>query len=167
MSAAPFALIPAAYVYLLRPGADDEWETLLQLRQGTGYMDGHWAAGIAGHVEVGESVRAAAVREAVEETGITVHPSDLLPLTAMHRTGDRGGAAREQRVDFFFTLRRWQGEPQVREEAKNAGLRWWPLCALPSPMPPHEHTVLTSLARTLTDGAPMLAILTAGFDDAR
>ena len=29
---------------------------LLQLRRGTGYMDGHWAAAAAGHVEAGESV---------------------------------------------------------------------------------------------------------------
>ena len=61
-----FALVPASYVYLLREG-DAGTEVLLQLRQGTPYMDGHWAAAAAGHVERGETAYDAARREAVEE----------------------------------------------------------------------------------------------------
>ncbi len=49
-------------------------------------MDGHWAAAVAGHVEKGESVFDAAVREAVEEVDLTdVH---LMPLCMVHRTGN-------------------------------------------------------------------------------
>ena len=81
-------------------------------------MDGHWACGAAGHVEAGESVLDAAVREAREEIGVVVDPRALEPLTAMHRSNDVGGAALEQRVDFFFALRRWEGEPVVREPAR-------------------------------------------------
>ena len=47
-----FVVVPASYVYLLRE-ADGATEVLLQLRQGTPYMDGHWAAAAAGHVERG------------------------------------------------------------------------------------------------------------------
>ncbi|MEZ5085322.1 MAG: NUDIX domain-containing protein [Tessaracoccus sp.] len=36
---------------------------LLQLRQNTGYMDGHWTAGAAGHVEPGETAPQAAARD--------------------------------------------------------------------------------------------------------
>ena len=43
-------MVPASYVYLLRE-VDGATEVLLQLRQGTPYMDGHWAAAAAGHVE--------------------------------------------------------------------------------------------------------------------
>ena len=43
-----FQVVPAAYVVLRR---DDE--VLLQLRRGTGYMDGYWACAAAGHVERG------------------------------------------------------------------------------------------------------------------
>ena len=59
-----FALVPASYVLLLRGP-----EVLLQRRQNTGYMDGFWVAGAAGHVEPGETARHAAVREAREELG--------------------------------------------------------------------------------------------------
>ena len=43
---------------------------LLQLRQNTGFMDGHWAAAAAGHVEKGETAYDAARREAAEEIGV-------------------------------------------------------------------------------------------------
>jgi 8-oxo-dGTP diphosphatase len=58
-----FRVVPAAYVFLLRAGPDGE-EVLLQRRQNTGYMDGHWAAAAAGHVERGETAYDAANREA-------------------------------------------------------------------------------------------------------
>ena len=92
-----FVLVPASYVYLLRDGVQGT-EVLLQLRQGTGYMDGHWAAAAAGHVEAGESVLDAAVREADEELGVTIDPVDLAPLCAMHRTSAPHGPV-DERVD--------------------------------------------------------------------
>src|SRR5687767_9368790 len=98
-----FVVVPAAYVFLLRDGSDAT-EVLLQLREGTGYMDGHWAAAVAGHVERGESVFEAAAREAVEEVGIT--DVDLTPICAMHRTGATGLAI-DERVDYFFTATSW------------------------------------------------------------
>jgi 8-oxo-dGTP pyrophosphatase MutT (NUDIX family) len=141
-----FRVVPAAYVFLRRPardgGAD---EVLLQLRQGTGFMDGHWAAGAAGHVEAGESVIEAAVREAREELGVTLDAADLRPLTAMHR-GQPGGPALEQRIDVFFEVRRWAGEPHTEERTKSAGLHWYALDALPEPVVPHERRVLEALA---------------------
>lgn len=165
MSVHRFALVPAAYVFLLRDGHAGP-ETLLQLRQGTGYMDGHWACGMAGHVESGESVLDAAVREAAEEVGLVIHRSDLEPLTALHRSNDVGGAALEQRVDFFFTLRRWEGLLHVCEPEKNGGLDWFPLRALPEPMPPHERAVLGWLASSLVSSTPVPAVTTFGFEDA-
>nr|NLD40302.1 NUDIX domain-containing protein [Actinomycetales bacterium] len=130
-----FQLVPAAYVFLRRGD-----EVLLQLRRNTGYMDGHWAAAAAGHVEAGESVVGAALREAVEELGVVVAEEDLTPLVALHRT-DGSGEPIEQRVDFMFTATRWEGEPQVLEAAKNEAVRWFALGDLPL-MPPHERFVL-------------------------
>lgn len=134
-----FRVIPAAYIVLRRGG-----EVLLQLRQGTGYMDGYWAAGIAGHVEADESVFDAACREATEEIGVTLEASDLRPVTVMHRTGGNHRAV-DERVDFFFDCRTWQGEPRVVEPNKTADLRWFPLAALPEPVVPHERFVLDGL----------------------
>ena len=78
-----FVLVPASYVYLLREG-DAGTEVLLQLRQGTPYMDGHWAAAAAGHVERGETAYDAARREALEELGVT--DVDLELVFTMQRT---------------------------------------------------------------------------------
>jgi 8-oxo-dGTP diphosphatase len=145
-----FRVVPAAYVVMLRGD-----EVLLQLRQGTGYRDGHWACAAAGHVEAGESVVEAAGREAREEIGVDLEA--LEPLTAMQRTGGNGRPV-DERVDFFFTCRRWSGEPRRLEPHKSADLRWWPLGALPEPVVPHELAVLELLR-----AGPVPAILTHGF----
>jgi len=152
-----FQVVPAAYVFLRRT-SDGVDQLLLQLRQGTGYMDGHWAAAAAGHVEAGESVLDAAVREAVEELGITIDPADLLALCAMHRTVAPHGPI-DERVDFFFECRRWAGTPRTQESNKSADLRWFDLAALPDPVVPHEHQVMTALR----DGT-LRAVITNGFD---
>ena len=150
-----FRVVPAAYLLLLRSGSDGE-EILLHLRQGTGYYDAHWAL-VAGHVEAGESVFAAAAREAAEETGVIVAVEDVEPLTAMHRTL-RGGGAIEQRVDFFFAARRWRGDPSVIEADKAADMSWFPVAALPRPLVPHEAAVLAGY----TSGS-LPPIITWGF----
>jgi 8-oxo-dGTP diphosphatase len=138
-----FRVVPAAYVLLLR-GTGRDAEVLLQLRQGTGYRDGHWAAAAAGHVEADESVFAAACREAAEEVGVKIEPADLEPLTTMHRTHANHDPI-DERVDFFFGCRRWEGEPRLLEAAKAADLGWFLLAALPEPVVPHERYVLDGL----------------------
>lgn len=135
--------MPAAYVLLLRATGAGPDEVLLQLRQHTGFMDGHWA-GAAGHVESGESVLAAAVREAAEEVGVSIRPDQLVPITAMHRTRATGDPV-DERVDFFFGCRSWLGEPRLMEPAKASDLRWFALDALPDPVVPHERIVLEAL----------------------
>lgn len=141
-----FVVVPAAYVFLLRDGTSGP-EVLLQLRRGTGFMDDHWAAAAAGHVEQGETAADAAHREAAEEIGV----ADLVLefVTTMQRT--RGGEPIDERVDFFFTARSWTGEPQVLEADKSGGLGWFSLDALPDPVVPHELAVLEAIrARTVT-----------------
>ena len=152
-----FQVVPAAYVLFLR-AAGGRCQVLLQLRQGTGYRDGHWAAAAAGHVEAGESAVQAACREVLEELDVTVAPAELEPLTAMHRTQGNGEPI-DERVDFFFACRRWTGEPRVVEPLKNARLDWFDLTAPPDPTVPHELFVLQSLAQ----GTPLPAITTFGF----
>ena len=158
-----FTVVPAAYVFLLRDGVGGP-EVLLQLRQNTGYMDDHWAAAAAGHVERGETATTAAHREAGEEIGV----SDLALefVTTMHRT--RHDLAIDERVDFFFTARTWSGEPRIVEPLKCAELRWVPLGRLddlPGPVVPHERVVLDGLAEG-HDGrhGGLAAYTTFGFD---
>ncbi len=151
-----FALIPASYVYLLRGD-----EVLLQRRAGTGYMDGHWVAGAAGHVEPGETARAAAVRETAEELGVRIRPQDLELLTVMQRT-DGAGAPVEQRVDWFWAVRRWEGEPRLCEPAKASGLDWFARDALPAPMPAYERRVVRGIDEA---GLPAATSFGFGADD--
>ena len=124
-----FRVVPAAYV-IFRREHDGRSQVLLQLRQGTGYMDGFWATAAAGHVEADESVLEAACREAAEELGVTVHEDDLVALCGMHRTGGNHDPI-DERVDFFF-----QVEPLARRPAAGRGgqggraalVRLWTRC---------------------------------------
>lgn len=135
---ARFALVPAAYVVLIRGQ-----EVLLQQRMGTGYMDGYWSFSAAGHVERDESVHAAAVREAHEELGVRVDEADLEAICTVHRR--HGGRDGGQRVDFFFAVSAWQGEPSVREPHRIGGIRWAELSALPEPLVPVDAIALEML----------------------
>ena len=135
-----FTVVPASYVFLLRDG-EGGTEVLLQLRQNTGFMDDHWAAAAAGHVEKGETAYDAARREAVEEVGVT--DLELEFVTAMQRT--RSGEPIDERIDFIFTCRSWTGEPTIAEPDKCAALKWVRLDELPEPVVPHERQVLEGL----------------------
>lgn len=150
-------LVPAVYV-LLRRRALGRRQVLLQFRDGTGFMDEHWACGAAGHVEAGESLFAAAVREADEELGVTVAPEDLIPLTVVHRRHE-DDAAINQRIDVFFAVDRWVGHPTTQEAEKSSGLDWFDLEDLPRPVVPHEERVLRGLA-----AGDLAHINSVGFD---
>ena len=133
-----FALIPAAYVFLVGGR-----RVLLQRRANTGYYDGWWAAAAAGHVDPGESVLDAAVREAAEELGVTIAADDLEPLTAMHRTAPTGLPI-DQRLDVFFACGRWSGIPALQEDTATE-LAWFDLDALPDGVVHHERFVLDGM----------------------
>ncbi|TXL86337.1 methyltransferase domain-containing protein [Streptomyces sp. IB2014 016-6] len=105
-------------------------EVLLARRSGTGYGDGLLNSP-AGHVEDGEDVRAAMVREASEEIGAELDPGDLRTALVMHHRGPGG----RPRTGWFFEAR-WEAgrtpwEPYNREPDKCSGLSWHPLSALP------------------------------------
>lgn len=148
-----FRVVPAAYVLLVRGTS-----VLLQRRANTGYMDRRWSCGAAGHVEQGESVQDAAVRETREELGVRVERSDLEPLCVMHRTAT-GSAPIDERVDFFFAARRWRGEPTLREPAKSSELAWFDLAELPSALVPHERVVVDGWRR-----GTLAPVLSYGFE---
>ena len=61
----------AVHIFLLR-----ENSVLLLRRAHTGYGDGNYSV-VAGHLDGGESVTQAAVREAKEEVGVDLRPADL------------------------------------------------------------------------------------------
>ncbi|MFD4587755.1 methyltransferase domain-containing protein [Streptomyces sp. NPDC058423] len=114
-------------VHLVLRRGDD---VLLARRAGTGYADGLWN-GPSGHVEDGEDVRAAMVREAREEIGVELAPEDLrVALVMQHR-----GPGDPPRTGWFFEADHGRGgEPYNREPHKCSELAWHPLTALPDDM---------------------------------
>ncbi|MFN2145219.1 MAG: NUDIX hydrolase [Anaerolineales bacterium] len=110
-------------------------QILLSKRANTGYMDGYYSV-VAGHIEPGETVVQAAVREAAEEAGVLILPHDTEVVGVMHR---RDG---EERIDFFARVHRWVGEPYNAEPEKCSDLSWFPLDALPEDIVPYVYKAL-------------------------
>ncbi len=146
------SLVPASYVFLRRSGA-----VLLQLRHNTGYMDGYWTAGAAGHIELGETAVDAAIRESREELGVVIEPAGLSASTVMQRT-DGTAEPREQRVDWFFVCDSWSGEPTILAPQKCAELAWFDLDALPDQVPDYERLALGAIREGRTS-----SLLSVGF----
>lgn len=122
----------AVHIFLLRGE-----EVLLLLRSNTGYEDGRYSV-VAGHLDGGESVTEAAMREAREEVGIALAPADLEVVGVMHRK------AADERIDFFLVARAWQGTPANCEPDKCAELRWAPIHALPEAMVAYVRDALSN-----------------------
>lgn len=101
-----------------------EDRVLLLRRHNTGYEDGNLGV-VAGHVEPGETVTAAAVREAREEVGIDLDPRRLEVVGVMHRL------SQEPRVDFFLAYSVDGEEPRNREPEKCSELLWARRSSLP------------------------------------
>ncbi|ATE60747.1 NUDIX hydrolase [Thauera sinica] len=108
---------------------------LLMRRAGTGFFDGLYSLP-GGHVEPGESVLQAAVREMREETGLTVALQDLEWVGVVHRLSDTN------RIDFFVRATRWNGEPAIREPGKCDRMGWFDAAALPEATVPYVREAL-------------------------
>jgi len=101
-----------------------ENQILLIRRYQTGYMDGHYSVP-AGHLDGGETVRMAGVREVREEVGVWIDPADLCFAGVFHRFEE------EERVDFFVYVQAWDGEPVNAEPGKCDDIRWTAMDDLP------------------------------------
>lgn len=98
-------------------------KVLLLERSNTGQGDGKFVLP-AGHIEAGETVFSAAIRELKEEVGISVDESHLKFVEVIHRK-------RPQYIYFILTTNRWLGEPRNLEEDKCKQVGWFDLDNLP------------------------------------
>ncbi len=100
-------------------------QILLLRRFNTGYEDGSYSV-VAGHVDAGETVTQAAMREANEEIGVMLEPTDIQIVHVMHRKSE------DERIDFFMAVRHWVGEVTNNEPQKCDDLAWVAVDALPN-----------------------------------
>ena len=126
-----FSLIPDAHVFLMK----NEDEVLLLRRFNTGYEDGNYSV-IAGHIGGNEEVKEAAIREAKEEAGIEIQPSNIEVVGVMHRK------AEDERVSFFLAASIWSGDIVNMEPDKCDELSWHSVHHLPGNMVPYVRRAL-------------------------
>ena len=93
----------------------------------------------AGHLEADETIIDGIIREAGEETGITLAPGDLDLAYVMHFRGV------SDRLSLFFTAKSWRGEIETREPDKCAGWQWLPLATLPANIVPYARQAIADL----------------------
>ena len=127
-----FKLLVAVHLFLIH-----ENHILLLRRYNTGYADGQYSV-IAGHLDGNEEAKTAMIREAREEAGIEIVPSQLQIVGVMHRKSS------DERIDIFLMAKTCIGEIVNREPHKCDELAWYSLDALPHNVIPYVRTAITN-----------------------
>ncbi|MFD3675486.1 NUDIX domain-containing protein [Streptomyces sp. NPDC058613] len=122
--------VPVDVHLVLRRDGESGPEVLLSRRAGPVYATGLWHLP-SGHLDPGEDMVGAVVREAREETGVLIDPEDVTCAVTVHHHPPVGTRSR---IGVFFEVRRWSGRPRVLEPDRCDGMGWYPLDALPEPM---------------------------------
>ena len=103
-------------------------QVLLGLRL-SAYGQGTWSFP-GGHLEFGETMAEAAIREAREETGLDTHNLELVSIA------DEMGALDQEKhyVNVGFLAHTVNGEPKLMEPEKFDRWEWFDLDNLPQPL---------------------------------
>lgn len=139
--------VPVAVVVLIIMEDDGRREVLLQRRQNTGFGDGMWDFACSGHVEEGESLTSACVRECREELGIVCRQEDLNLFTIIYK---RDGELTY--LNPYFELKKFCGTPDIKEPVKCSELRWFPFDCLPENLLPDRREALDAFI----NGVPLI-----------
>ena len=121
---------------------------LLALREGTGYADGQWNLP-SGKLEFGEDAVSGVIREAREEIGVCLDPSEPRMVTTVHHRNTAGFS----RVGLAFAVPfdpARHGDPVNAEPHKCAKIEWFPADMLPSNTYPYT----AACVRAYRDGQP-------------
>lgn len=102
-----------------------------------------WADGLltlpAGHVDQGQSVRAAAVTEAKEEALVDIKEEDLEFVHVDYRL--------DRYTNFYFKARRWEGEPALGEPHAASEALWVPKNDLPNDLTPQLQNLFIQIEK--------------------
>lgn len=114
---------------------------LLQKRINTGFMDGYYDLAVSGHIEEGETITQAMIRESKEECNLTIEADELSMFTVIHN---------RYNVDdvyyyFYFvaeiTDNRLQ-EIRIGEKDKIGELLWAEISNLPANLIYHDKVAI-------------------------
>ena len=113
-------------------------------RQNTGYMDGYYALP-AGHLDGGESITKAVIREAEEELGIVVKEQDLNLIF----TGNQISPNKEY-IDLFFEVNQYVGYPKNNEPEKSSEVGFFEFDKIEKNVIPYTAKVLKAIQNKKT-----------------
>ena len=102
----------------------EDGRILLLRRFNTGYEDGNYSL-VAGHIDGREELKVAMIREAREEAGIELTPSNLSVVGVMHVMTDK------EYISFSLEAVEWSGQVVNAEPDKCDELSWYDLDNLP------------------------------------
>lgn len=118
---------------------DGKQYIMLHQRKGE-HAEGYWGSG-GGHLELGESLKAGALRELREEAGPDLVVDNVHFLGVMNFTQMQP----KHYVDVSFAARYVSGEPINSAPEETTEWQWFPLGSLPSPLFPPVKTYLEAL----------------------
>lgn len=134
-----FQLTPSVYLVLIK--AD---KILLSRRFNTGYFDNFYSLP-AGHLDGNETLKQAMVREAKEEIDISLDHKDLELVHTMNRK-----IPDDEKIDFFFTSKKWQGKPKIMEPNKCNKLEWFDINNSPKEIIPYIKQAIKSISKNVS-----------------
>jgi 8-oxo-dGTP diphosphatase len=112
----------------------DEPRVLL-IRRGTAPLLGEWSLP-GGVLECGETLREAVAREAFEETGLVVEPTEMLGVyERVIRGNDKGNDKNDKRVRYHYVLIDFLCHPaggDLKAGSDAADVRWFTRPELPA-----------------------------------
>ena len=136
-----FTSIIDVHVILRRAG-----RILLLRRAGNVYASGQLCLP-SGHLEEGENILEAGIRETKEETGIALDPASLRLTLSIHQ---RNPGSAHTRIGFAFEPGRWDGEPVIGEPTKCSQLVWTDPGSLPSDTVEYTAAIIGAIQRGAT-----------------
>ena len=131
-----FKLVPSSYLIIIKDG-----KILLSRRYNTGYEDGSYSL-VAGHVDEHEAFTQALVREVKEESSLDINPDDVEVIHVMHRK-----CPNDERIDIFFKVNKWKGDPKIMEPDKCDDISWFSLDALPKNTVPYIRKAIENISK--------------------
>jgi len=99
---------------------------LLQKRYNTGILDDKYDVSCSGHLEEGETLVEAMIRETKEEIGVDISKCELKFSSTMH-----ANFKDTEYLLITFSANKYQGIPSIMEQNKCSELKWFDINELP------------------------------------